>query len=102
MKNHNGKYKPSSTHKYFIYDALGDGFTYFDNELERNDFYVFIKAEYLDLDGWGEGIDDIVIGVLTGVSAITNTIKLVNGCDSNGEYYNSDYDELIEYGIVEL
>jgi len=98
---------PSKERKYFVHEPEGDGFTYFSDEKERDDFAQGVIQEYLQ-DGWGEGVDRVVTGILTHTTEQTNVKhredqKIDNeGCDENGTCWDDDWDHICNYELTSL
>jgi len=98
---------PSKERKFFVHEPEGDGFTYFSDEKERDDFAADLIQEYLQ-DGWGEGVEDVVTGVLTHTAEKTNVRyrkdQIINeeGCDGEGIWWDEDWDYTCNYELTSL
>lgn len=55
---------PSHDRPYFVHDPLGDGFTYFATEQERDDHAHDVIQAYLD-DCWDEEVTNVTGGMIT-------------------------------------
>lgn len=98
---------PSKERRFFVYETEGDGFTYFSDEKERDDFANDLIREYLQ-DGWGEGVTDVVTGILTHTTEQTNVQHRKDqtfdeeGCDGEGVWWDSDWDHICNYELTSL
>jgi hypothetical protein len=97
-------YYHKPTHPYFLFDPNKD-MEFFDNVEERDKAAADCITEYLDGDGWGEGVDGIFVGAVTGTSKAFNVRKRPDeldedGCDHEGiNWSNTDFTELCDYRI---
>ena len=98
---------PSKKHKFFAYEQEGDGFTYFSNEKERDDFAGDLIQLYLQ-DGWDEGVESIITGTVTAAIEQTDVRhrkdqKFDNAdCDEEGTYWDSKWDYMCNYELARL
>ncbi len=98
---------PSKERKYFAYEHEGDGFTYFSDEKERDEFAEGLIQEYLQ-DGWGEGVESIMTGTIDQITEQTNIhyqkdqVIDEEGCDQDGFWWDSDWDYICNYELTKL
>lgn len=97
MKKEISKYHPHESQSYFIYDPEGEGFIYFESEKNRDIEAIKSVEAYLDTqDGWDENVTGVIVGKLTGKSAMIN-VEIPDGeldeesLDETGEYWDYDY-----------
>jgi hypothetical protein len=102
------KYNPHSKYPYFHYDSEGDGFVFFRTEIERDESANVAIQNYLDVnDGWDEGVEGIITGVISGRAAMVDVeIKPENldeaNCDEEGCWWDSDYKYKCNYQLHPL
>lgn len=95
-----------SNGNYFVYDPE-NGIDFYDTQEQALDAAKSAIDGYLD-DGWGEGVDQIVVGVVTHESTQTNLIKREgeldeDGHDEAGEYWgNPDWTYRCDYEMLPL
>ncbi len=107
MAKETGSNNPTKEYKYFVHEPEGDGFTYFLSEKERDDFAKTLIQDYLQ-DGWGDGVDSIVTGILTHTTEQTNVrhrkdqVFDEEGCDGEGVWWDDDWDYICGYELINL
>jgi hypothetical protein len=81
-------YKPSATHRYWLYSPEGDGFMFFRTAAERDEFAATEIENYCDHDsGWYEEVKGITAGYIT--HHIVETITATRP----DNYYELDEDD---------
>lgn len=65
MKQRNYTYRPDAEHRFFVYDAEGDGFHYYATREERDTGAAAVIYENND-EGWSETVENIIVGEVTG------------------------------------
>lgn len=99
---------PSVEFRFFLYEAEGNGFTYFRSAEDRDDYAKESIPNYFD-DGWDEGVENIVAG------EITNTVRQTQRADrppeneidednhdQDGNYWDSDWDYRCNYELLPI
>ena len=87
------------SHPFFLADPENNGITYFDNIEERDAAATRTIAEYLDAGLWGDGVDRIHVGVVTGCAEKVDWVKrpadedLDDNQSGDGEYWEEGVDE---------
>ena len=100
------KATPDKDHVYGLYDPEGNGHTFYATEKERDDAAKEAIEAYLD-DTWFDEVE--------GVFAFTVTAKATqvdvkhpegeldeDGCDENGDYWDSDVGFICNYALRPL
>jgi hypothetical protein len=95
-------YHPAPTHPHFLYEPA-NGMEFFDNIEERDKAAADCIAEYLDGDGWGEEVEGIFVGTVTGTSQKFDVHKRPDDldaeeCDGEGTYWG-EFTEMCNYRI---
>jgi hypothetical protein len=98
-------YTASKENPYFVYEPDGEGFVYFGTEKERDEYAQYCIDQYLQ-DGWDDGVDGVVAGVMTHDVIKTNERKRPeklddNNCDEDGTCWH-DWDYVCNYEMRDL
>jgi hypothetical protein len=103
------KYNPTKEYIYWVYDANGDGFSFFKTEEERDEYATNeIFPSYLDGGFWYSDIESCIFGgVLTHQASKTNIQTPVgeideDGYDEDGEYWEDDMKFRCNYELKEI
>ena len=91
-----------TTHRYFLYDPEGDGFSTYETVEERDRAAREAVPEYCD-EAWREEVTEVVAGEITHVATEVNRVDRpsddeidVDGCDDEG-YDWSTHDWYCDY-----
>ena len=103
------KYSPDKEFRFFFYDSADCEHVYFRTVEDRDDFAEQTIKSYSDNGEWMEDIDYCYAGeiIVTHRVQKTNVIKRPNdvdeeGIDGDGNWWDVDWDEMCDYGLVEV
>ena len=96
-------FKPEAP--FFILDPEGDGLTYFETAAERDTAAAELIKNYLDADGWGEGVEYLVAGTITHRATETNRQDRPadldeDGIDGEGVWWGPDVEYRCGYQML--
>lgn len=98
---------PSASHRFFLYDPLGNGFLYYPSVEARDAAHQGIIQSYLD-DAWNEEVEQIVAGEVThtceqvGREERPDASELnAEDCDRAGKYWG-DWQYTCDYALFPL
>jgi hypothetical protein len=102
------KHIPAQDRPYFVHDPEGEGFSFFANEKERDEFADHCIQAYLD-DGWDEEVENVVAGVITHVATQTGRLNRppeeeinLDGEDGEGNDWSHGFDSVCNYKLLPL
>ena len=73
-------HETSPNRPFFVHDPLGDGFTYYATEEERDAASVDVIQDYL-VDGWDEEVANVTAGILTHVTEQCDIVQQPPGSE---------------------
>ena len=97
---------PDKDHIYGLYDPEGSGHTFYTTEKERDDAAEEAIQGYLD-DTWSDEVEGVFAFMVTAKAAHVDVKHPEgelddDGCDENGDYWESDVDYSCNYALRPL
>lgn len=103
------KRHPTKEYRFFLYDAEGDGMTYYRDKDQRDKDAAEAVRSYLDANEWIEEVEYVCVGEVTALASKTNVTPRPpdneideDGCDAEGVYWEGDCEETCNYELVAL
>ena len=102
------KRSPSQTHRFFLYDPLGEGFAFFKSPEEREAAAKRIIPEYVDPDfgTWDEDVEEMFAGEVTHIVQQADSIDRPArdqldkfNYDESGEHWPPEWDYKCNYEL---
>lgn len=91
----NYEYDPKPDYPFFLCDPQGEGIRFFRTEAERDEAAKKAILEYVDHGEWASEVEEVFVGIVTGVATATNIERPAGdldeeGMDENGEWWEEE------------